>query len=78
MTCRIAQSNKMAVRTQVPKKTGDLGHHVLSTMPLVFEGYPWLLYSHKLSELRNGNITPQMGVYPFAASVSGPSPFSTF
>lgn len=29
----------------------------VSTMPLVFEGYPWLLYSHKLSELRNRNIS---------------------
>lgn len=28
----------------------------VSIMPLVFEGYPWLLYSRKLSELRNGNI----------------------
>lgn len=47
MTYRIAQSNKI----------GDSGHRPshASIMPLVFEGYPRILYSHRLSELRNSN-----------------------
>lgn len=45
MTCRIVQSNKMAVRTQLPKQIGDAGYRPshASIMPLVFEGYPRLL-----------------------------------
>lgn len=47
MTYKITQSNKI----------GDSGHRPshASIMPLVFEGYPRLLYSHRLSELRNSN-----------------------
>lgn len=45
MTCRIAQSNKMAVRTQLPKQIGDAGYRpsLASIMPLVSEGYTRLL-----------------------------------
>lgn len=41
----------------------------VSIMPLVFEGYPWLLYSCKLSELRNGNI--HLKRHPRAPSILG-------
>lgn len=45
MTCRIAQSNKMAVRIQLPKQIGGAGYRPshASRMPLVFEGCPRLL-----------------------------------